>query len=326
MRPTPPTRGPRIIRYVFHRTVRRRRCGHWSLFVSADVVRWTLYRLGKHYGSEFIVERDAAVGFFLADRLRAAAMARATRWRSPTTAAHMRRMRRTRHSLWTTGTLIHRGAGGSNRTEVRRSVAMSLSLVSGTSQTFQVAADCCAAGPSDYKRLGLSGFAGRYLARDVSSPATGNTGDLPSWSYCRAFNANECIEGSSAGSLYMSLPMVDLTSQCASSQFTQAIPCLYQPAPWSGQSIQFRIDRGDFSGLTTRKFGYVNGHPGTAYEYSNCRPTADAQFMFCPGYWLDGVRVEWLAYRIPPRIPSGQRESHVVRASHVDLPRRVVRQ
>ncbi len=182
--------------------------------------------------------------------------------------------------------------------------SMSLSLVSGTSQTFQVAADCCAAGPSDYKRLGLSGFAGRYLARDVSSPATGNTGDLPSWSYCRAFNANECIEGSSAGSLYMSLPSVDLTSQCASSQFTQAIPCLYQPAPWSGQSIQFRIDRGDFSGLTTRKFGYVHGHPGTAYEYSNCRPTADAQFMFCPGYWLDGVRVEWLAYRIPPAFPA----------------------
>ena len=25
--------------------------------------------------------------------------------------------------------------------------------------------------------------------------------------------------------------------------------------------------------------------------------------MFCPGYWLDGVRVEWLAYRIPPAFP-----------------------
>jgi hypothetical protein len=111
------------------------------------------------------------------------------------------------------------------------------------------------------------------------------------------------MQGSSAGNLYMSLPMADLSSQCASSQFTQAIPCLYQPAPWIGQSIQFRIDLSDFSGLTTRKFGYVHGHSGTAYEYSNCRPTADAQFMFCPGYWLDGVRVEWLAYRIPPAFP-----------------------
>ena len=101
----------------------------------------------------------------------------------------------------------------------------------------------------------------------------------------------------------MSLPKADLESTCASSQFTQAIPCLYQPAPWSGQSIQFRIDRTDFSGLTTRKFGYVHGHPGTTYEYSNCRPTADAQFMFCPGYWLDGVRTEWLAYRIPSAFP-----------------------
>jgi hypothetical protein len=181
---------------------------------------------------------------------------------------------------------------------------MTLTLVAGTSQTYRVAVDCCAAGPSDYKRLGLVGFAGRYLVRDVSSPATGNTSDLPSWSLCRAFQANECVQGSSAGNLYMSLPKADLESTCASSQFTQAIPCLYQPAPWSGQSIQFRIDRTDFSGLTTRKFGYVHGHPGTTYAYSNCRPTADAQFMFCPGYWLDGVRTEWLAYRIPSEFPS----------------------
>jgi hypothetical protein len=180
---------------------------------------------------------------------------------------------------------------------------MSMALVAGTSQTYQVAADCCAAGPSDYKRLGLVGFAGRYLARDVSSPVTGNTGDLPSWSLCRAFQSNECLQGSSPGNLYMSLPKADLSSACASSQFTQAIPCLYQPAPWSGQSIEFRIDRTDFSGVTTRKFGYVHGHPGTTYAYSNCRPTADAQFMFCPGYWLDGVRTEWLAYRIPSAFP-----------------------
>ncbi len=181
---------------------------------------------------------------------------------------------------------------------------MSLTLVAGTSQTYRVAADCCAAGPSDYKRLGLVGFAGRYLAHDVSSPVTGNTGDLPNWSFCRAFQSNECLQGSSPGNLYMSLPKADLASTCASSQFTQAIPCLYQPAPWSGQSIQFRIDRTDSSGATTRKFGYVHGHPGTAYAYSNCRPTADAQFMFCPGYWLDGVRTEWLAYRIPAAFPA----------------------
>jgi hypothetical protein len=181
---------------------------------------------------------------------------------------------------------------------------IALTLVSGTSQTYEVAADCCAAGPSDYKRLGLAGFAGRYLAHDVSSPATGNTGDLPSWSLCRVFQSNECVQGSVPGNLYMSLPVADLASTCASSQFTQAIPCLYQPAPWSGQSVEFRIDRTDFSGITTRKFGYVHGHPGTTYEYSNCRPTADAQFMFCPGYWLDGVRTEWLAYRIPSAFPA----------------------
>src|SRR6185295_10500490 len=83
-------------------------------------------------------------------------------------------------------------------------------------------------------------------------------------------------------------------------QITQTIPCIFQPAPWSGQTIQFRADRADATGLTTRKFGYVHSHPASVYEYSNCRPTSDAQFMFCPAHWLDGVRTEWLAYRISP--------------------------
>jgi hypothetical protein len=197
-------------------------------------------------------------------------------------------------------------AGGGGGYEINGGAplgSMSLTLVAGTSNTYRVAADCCAAGASDYKRLGLTGFAGRYLSRDLSSPATGNTTDLPPWSHCRAMNANECEQGSSPGNLYMSLPKADLAAQCGSSQFTQAIPCLFQPAPWTGQTIQFRIDLTDSSGLTTRKFGYAHGHPGHAYGFSNCRPTSDAQFMFCPGDWLDGVRTEWLAYRIAPSLP-----------------------
>ncbi len=182
--------------------------------------------------------------------------------------------------------------------------SMSLTLVAGTSKTYRVAADCCANGSSDYKRLGLSGFAGRYMTRDVSSPNTTNTGDLADWSHCRAFNADECIQGSSPGNLYMTLPKVDLSSQCASSQFTQAIPCLFQPSGWTGQSTQVRLDVADSSGWLTRKFGYVHNHPGTVYGFSNCRPTPDAQFMLCPGDWLDGVRSEWLAYRIAPMLPT----------------------
>ena len=48
---------------------------------------------------------------------REAIMARVTRWRSPITAAPMRRMRRCRRSLWITGTSIRQVAAGRNRTE-----------------------------------------------------------------------------------------------------------------------------------------------------------------------------------------------------------------
>ena len=38
--------------------------------------------------------------------------------------------------------------------------------------------------------------------------------------------------------------------------------------------------------------------------FSNCRTTPDGGFMFCPGYWLDGVRSEWLALRTSAFLPT----------------------
>ena len=69
-----------------------------------------------------------------------------------------------RRSSWITGTSILPKAGGIESNGGAALGTMSLTLVAGTNQTYRVAADCCAAGPSDYKRLGLAGFAGRYLA------------------------------------------------------------------------------------------------------------------------------------------------------------------
>jgi hypothetical protein len=66
--------------------------------------------------------------------------------------------------------------------------------------------------------------------------------------------------------------------------------------------MQFRIDVN--AATATRKFGFVHGHVGLPYQFSNCRPTPDGQFMFCPGYWLDGTRTEWLAVRIGPLPPA----------------------
>jgi len=176
--------------------------------------------------------------------------------------------------------------------------SMSLSLVSGTAHTYLVAADCCTPNP-DYKRWGLQGYAGRFWFKDVSGPATfGSAADMVDHSVCWARNANECVFGSTVGQLYLSSSQHDIQSTCTSANYGNAVPCLSSFGPITGQVIQFRNDRSDSAGTSYRKFGFVHSHIGLHYPFSNCRTTPDAQFLFCPAYWMDGVRTDWLALRI----------------------------
>lgn len=174
-----------------------------------------------------------------------------------------------------------------------------LTPVPGTSKSYLIG-DTMSAGPSDYKRLPLYGYAGHYLLDDVSGPATGNTNDLPDYSVCRALNAGECFAGSTPGSLYVTVPMAYVDNYCRTDQFTLPDPCAFQLAPFAGQVLQFRTDKQDAAGFTVRKLGYVHGMPGLQYQFSNCRATPDAAFAFCVADWLDGVRSEWVALRLKP--------------------------
>jgi hypothetical protein len=178
-------------------------------------------------------------------------------------------------------------------------------LAAGTTKTYLISADCCVSSP-DYKRWGMQGYAGRWWLKDISSPVTfGSAADMADWSVCQAFHANECVFGSTPRQFYATLPKFDAngSNKCVSATFALATPCLSAFGPWSGQTIQFRIDQAP-AATTTRKFGFVHGHVGLPYIFSNCRTTPDGQFMFCPGYWLDGVRTEWLALRIGAQPPT----------------------
>ena len=160
--------------------------------------------------------------------------------------------------------------------------------------------DSISGGASDYKRLPLHGWAGRFLLKDASNSSTANTADLPNYSLCRAFNANECFVGSVKGNLYVTVPRAYLDGQCHSDTFALTAPCVGQLSPLTGQITQFRVDRADGIGATVRKLGYVHGMPGLQYQFSNCRATPDAAYAFCIADWLDGVRSEWVALRISP--------------------------
>jgi len=174
-----------------------------------------------------------------------------------------------------------------------------LTLVPGTSKSYLIG-DTLSAGPSNYKRLPLYGYAGHYLLKDTSGPATANMTDLPDYSVCRALNAGECFDGSAPGNLYVTVPKAYIDDYCRTDQFTLPDPCAFQLAPFAGQVLQFRTDKADAAGFTVRKLGYVHGMPGLQYQFSNCRATPDAAFAFCVADWLDGVRSEWVALRLNP--------------------------
>ena len=177
-----------------------------------------------------------------------------------------------------------------------------MTLVSGTSHTY-LTTDCCVTTP-DYKRQGLQGYAGRFWMKDVSSPTTfGSAADLPNWSVCVVRNTNECVFGSTVGQYYISAPQADIKTQCVSANFGNAVPCLSAFGVVLGQFYQFRNDLSDLVGAGYRKFGFAHGHVGGQYGFTNCRFTPDGQFEMCPGYWMDGVRTDWIAMRtgqLPP--------------------------
>jgi hypothetical protein len=145
----------------------------------------------------------------------------------------------------------------------------------------------------------MQGFAGRFWTKDVSGPATfGSASDMADWSICKARNANECVFGSTAGQMYMTAPRHDIQGECSVDAFGLAVPCMSSFGPWTSAVSQYRVDKFDATGLTSRKFGMLHSHVGLPYVFSNCRPTPDGEFAFCPGHWMDGVRIEWLILRI----------------------------
>jgi hypothetical protein len=176
-------------------------------------------------------------------------------------------------------------------------------LVSGASHTYLISSDCCVTSP-DYKRQGLQGYAGRFWMKDVSSPTTfGSVADLPNWSVCVVRNVNECVFGSTVGQYYLSSSQLDIKTQCWSANFGNSVPCLSAFGAVIGQAYQFRNDRPDLVGVNYRKFGFMHSHIGSHYGFTNCRFTPDGQFEMCPGYWMDGVRTDWIAMRTGPLAP-----------------------
>ncbi len=181
-----------------------------------------------------------------------------------------------------------------------------LTLQGGTTQTYEVATDSTgkdslSLGAPDPKRLPMIGAAGRYLLKDYSSATTGNVfGDLQSYGWCRAYNANECRTGSTAGKLYVSVPSTTAGDSCYSNQYERNIPCVFTNSSATANIMQLDLSVKDLTGNQQRRLGYGLAGPLRQYQFNNARATPDGKYMIFPGNWVDGQRRELLMAELPP--------------------------
>ncbi|BDC53208.1 hypothetical protein F183_A55230 (plasmid) [Bryobacterales bacterium F-183] len=179
-------------------------------------------------------------------------------------------------------------------------------------------------GTVNYKRLPLFSFAGRHLLTEMSGTAKGNIlTDATPWRFCYVYQNGECRAGSLQGELYAVVPGAHPSTQCWASQYSLNIPCAMTGHGHAGWLVQFDVSKPDPVGASFRRLSMGFSGPGRQYVYANARAMPDGKWAVFPGFWLDGVRQELLAMKLPPFSTSNDsknRGSFIPYTANLDVP------
>jgi hypothetical protein len=178
--------------------------------------------------------------------------------------------------------------------------AVTYNLVPSTSSVYQFTV---INGGLSYKSIPVLAYAGYHLLHEVSGPTKGNTiTDSTPWTYCVALNAGECQTGSAAGEVYASVPQTAVRGDqnCVSNWYEDNFPCVFSPPPQAAWGIQQDISRGDPSGVNWRRITMGFSGPGRQFEFASFIPDPTGTWAYMQGFWLDGVRNDYLIAQLPP--------------------------
>jgi hypothetical protein len=67
-----------------------------------------------------------------------------------------------------------------------------------------------------------------------------------------------------------------------------------------GWATQVDISQPDPAGTNFRRLTMAFSGPGRQYTFANLRATPDGKWAVIPGFWLDGLRQDLLAIKLPP--------------------------
>ena len=172
-----------------------------------------------------------------------------------------------------------------------------VSLVNGTTQTYLITFPN--GQTPDPKHTGFIGWAGYHQLGDKSGPSS-TIGDLDSYRYCYVYNAGECVAGSTAGQMYVSVPHDTATQQCLVNWYAENATCISNQYPYGFWVAQWDSAANDPQGTRGRRLTSAFVAPGRQYNFTNAKPTPDGKWLLVQAEWLEGQRTDMFWLKLPP--------------------------
>jgi len=196
----------------------------------------------------------------------------------------------------------------------------SIALQGGTTTVYKLilAGGTCPA-TLDMKNFPLEVTAGRFMLRDISSPAIGNqVTDLTPYRWCYARLTNECRTGSSIGDIYASIPFGETGTACSFNNFDINAPCVFAKYGVTGNIVQWDVTTPDPKGEGARRLGYGLTVPTHPASYWSGTSDPDGQWAFFSPSFADNMLLNhYFAYKLPP---APIRRDSISRNRYVNVP------
>jgi hypothetical protein len=171
-------------------------------------------------------------------------------------------------------------------------------LVAGYTNVYRMT---LAAGGVDIKRTPLYAWSGNTVFANVSGAGfTYPTPTATNYTFCEAYYANECVAGSSPGSIYASFSGFPVFQWVWNNGFDTSSPGVMALGSTGGWATQEQISPIDTTATYMRRLTMGLTGPGMHFDYQTQLTEPNGQWTFFDVPFIDGLRMEYFGAKLPP--------------------------